>query len=157
MDIGFYNNSDKRVYKFIDEKGFEYYAPITCNKRLFHLYVEDIFNGGLYAYKHSSVTFDELIEYFVNYPFFFFNRTKKFDACLCLLASPYFDQLCEYVELNHYKINKKILRILKKEVFEKLGDDLTKQMISAVPMLQTANFYFEHNCYEKSKKILSLL
>ena len=50
MDIGFINLPDKKEDDFIDEKGFEYYAPINSGKRLFHLYVEDIFNGGLYAY-----------------------------------------------------------------------------------------------------------
>lgn len=157
MDIGFIILPDKKECKFIDEKGIEYYTTILRNKRIFHKYVEDIFNGGLYVYKNSSITFDELIEYFVNYRLFLANRGKTFDACLCLLAYPYFDELCDYVKLNHHKINKKNLRVLKKEIFEDFGDDLSQQMVSVCPQALGSNFYLEHNCYEKSKEILNLL
>ena len=157
MDIGFVNLSDKRVASFIDDKGFEYYTTITSSNRTFHRYVKDIFNGDLYVYKHSSVTFDELIEYFVNYRLFLFNRSKTFDACLCLLAFPYFDELCDYIKLNHHKINKKNLKVLKKEIFGELGDDIRQKNVSICPELICASFYVEHNCYEKSKEILKLL
>ena len=118
MNIGFIESFDFNISK--SNNNLEVYPPLL--PKLCVSYVKDYFNGFLYAYKEKTVGFDDLLQYFLkanvsllNIGNFRFN--KKFDSCVCLLINPYFDEFFDYVEKNIYKIDKKKISFLKKQVF----------------------------------------
>ena len=156
MNIGFIESFDFNISK--SNNNLEVYTPLL--PKLCVSYVKDYFNGCLYAYKEKTVGFDDLLQYFLkanlsllNIGNFRFN--KKFDSCVCLLINPYFDEFSYYVEKNIYKIDKKKISFLRKQVFEQLADDTFNIMINRYN-LTSSEFYKKHMCFEQSKKILEL-
>lgn len=130
----------------------------TDHNRYFK-YVEDIFDGSLYTYKNDDVDFDELINYFLNYRFCFIKslfKTEAIDACISLLALPYFDELCQFVKENYHIIDKKHLFILRKTVFLLFANnEYHKEVLKW--KFNFYDFYISHQCHEKSKEILLLI
>ena len=156
MNIGFIESLDFNISE--TNSNLEVYTPLL--PKLCVRYVKDYFNGCLYAYKEKTVGFDDLLQYFLkanlsllNIGNFRFN--KKFDSCVCLLINPYFDEFSYYVEKNIYKIDKKKISFLKKQVFEQLADDTFNIMMNRYN-LTGSEFYKKHMCFEQSKKILEL-
>jgi len=156
MNIGFIESLDFNISE--KNKNLEVYTPLL--PKLCGSYVKDYFNGFLYAYKEKTVVFDDLLQYFLkanlsllNIGNFRFN--KKFDSCVCLLINPFFDEFSYYVEKNIYKIGKKKIAFLKKQVFGQLADDTFNTIMNHYPF-KGSNFYKDHDCFEQSKKILEL-
>lgn len=156
MNIGFLESLDFNISE--KNNNLEVYTlllPKLCGN-----YVKDYFNGCLYAYKEKTVGFDDLLQYFLKANLFLLNIgnfrfNKKFDSCICLLINPYFDEFCYYIEKNIYKIDKKRIAFLKKQVFEQLADDTFNIMMNRYNLI-SSEFYKKHKCFERSKKILEL-
>lgn len=137
------------------------YPAKGLSKRRVLLYTTNIFEGGLFAYKENDVDFEELITYFLSYNFFplkFIFKTPKIDACISLLALPYFDELYQFVKSNYRSIDKTHLKVLKSRIFDDYGSDYNHSIIMGWgrKCLDTP-YYIEHQCHEKSKEIITLI
>ena len=157
MNIGFIESFDPNFSEKYNE--LDLYCPLLPN--LCVSYVKDYFNGFLYAYKEKTIDFNELLQYFLKtkHPLLNIGKirfNKKFDSCVCLLITPFFDEFCYYIEENIHNINKKKITFLKKHVFKQLADEAYKTMMTHYDM-RGSQFYKKHSCYEKSKQILKLL
>ena len=147
LDVGF---SDKKI----NDNYFEVLLPLDN-------YCKNYFDGFLYVYKSEAVTFEIIINYLLakrprllNIGKIRFN--KRVDALLCLLVNPYFDYTVDYLKNNHNELPNCFLKMLKKQVFKYLADEITMK-INQVSYVDGSQFYNEHQCFQKSKEILSLL
>jgi hypothetical protein len=157
MNIGFIETYDIESPEY-DQ--IDLYNPLL--PKLCFCYVKNYFDGFLYAYKDRNIGFDDLLQFFIKAKslalklnFGQIRLNKKMDSCVCLLVNPYFDEFCRYIESNIHTINKSKLTFLKKHVFKVLADDTNNRQINDYDF-GIKQFYQEHNCYERSKKMLEL-
>lgn len=121
----------------------------------------NIFDGEIYVHKDVKIDFDAVIGYLqlksrklINIGNIRFN--KKIDACLCLLVNPYFDKTVEYIKIKSNELSVCFLKMLKKQIFSYLVDELTVQIFS-YPDVEGADFYKNHNCFNVSNEVLEII
>ena len=129
MNIGFINDRNQLL---VNDGQLDIYTPLL---RIGYFYVKDIFDGFLLVYKEKNVSFEDLLRYFLKTNPLITNIGeirfhKAFDSCICLLVTPFFDELCCYLEKNIHSIPKRKLTFLKKNVFQILASDTEKASIA---------------------------
>jgi hypothetical protein len=138
--------------------GFDFFEPL--------LPLADTWRRGfenpLFVRMRNGTTFDALLAYFLKkkIPLSHLGGkrvSEEFDACLCLLSAPYFDEFVGYLEGNASRLSIAKKRILKRDVFGPLSrNEAPRETVP--PFHQEAqDFRRNHSVEEKSKRILALL
>lgn len=150
MDIGFIDRLDTLKHDL-----FDVYHPLLPN--LCSNYVENYYDGTIYAYKGKNVRFEDLMQYFLKAKFYFTTQSdKELNCCVCLLVNPYFNEFCNHIKSNIQNLDKRKIVFLKKQVFEKLSNE-TYRVIMCYDDVLGSEFFKEHNCYEESKEMLKII